>query len=402
MEEYAVESLFKKVNWYINMFSIIIMGLVGVLNSSYAITVIMGLVLLCLLNIIYFYDGKAISVYKYLYITMAMIWVYINPIYFVFAFPVVCCLVLGMDDNRRFIVYTCVVDSITMILILYLNDLKIIWSLIFVLISICVVFVVNVIHYSECKYINLNVNMENAMKKLAIEAMNEKSLREKIARERNLELENIRLSERDRISRDIHNHVGHTLSAAAVTLDAVEVLMDSDDVDISTTKDKVSKANERIHEAIESIRKVVRTMDSDDDTIIMSDYIDSLEELIKNFKMDTNINIISNFEQVRDDSKISIENAAFLSGAIAELLTNGVKHGKANVFVIVMIKDNNYLKVKVQDNGKGIEKEDDMRFKLSQGFGLKKIEEYLLKHGGNMKVSSNDGFDVEMEIGIEG
>ena len=400
MKNENIAELFKKLNWSINILGIILCMIFYLGKDNIAYVGFFAVLLLVLINYLFFKEEKASIVLKSIYVLFSFSFLFFSSSIIVVIMPIIACLMYGFDKTYKLILTSFFAGIIGWIIFITSYKHDYVDGLLAFVLVLSVACISLIVYYVETKYIILSNNMNNAMKKLAIEAMKEKNLREQIARERDLEVENIKLSERERISRDIHNQVGHTLSAATVTLDAAEVLMDvGDEQSISNAREKIRKANERIHEAISSVRSVVRTMDADDDKIFIKDYIESVEELIKNFKMDTNINIISNFEQIKDnDGKISIENAAFLSGAIAELLTNGVKYGGASIFVIVIIAMDNMIKLKVQDNGKGMSDSANTQFMLEQGFGLKKMKEYLLKHGGNMNISGDDGFEVEMEI----
>jgi len=231
----------------------------------------------------------------------------------------------------------------------------------------------------------------------SIDSLNERKLREELAKRKALDEANARLLERERISRDIHNSVGHTLSAAAVTLDAAQLMMDQDK---ELAMKKMEQANSRVHEAIDSIRGAVRTLDSEDDTVLVSDYIMSLKESISNFAMDTDIRVHDNLSQIEDKGKIDIGTAAFLSGALNELLTNGVRHGQANVFVVVMSMDAGNILLKVQDNGRGW---GDISFEekqllMSKGFGLRKLRDHARSIGGNMEINGTDGFVISISV----
>ena len=247
------------------------------------------------------------------------------------------------------------------------------------------------------KYREMSETLERALKSSALDAMNERQLRMEMAETKNLAEENARLEERERISRDIHNSVGHTRSAATVTLDAAQMLMDSD---LDKANLKIDQANERIHEAIGSVRSVVRTLDSKDDSILVCDYANSLKELLNNFSLDTEIKIHHNLDIIKDDGKIKISRAAFISSAISELLTNGVKHGNASVFVVLVTLDKGHIGIQVSDNGNGwgnISFEEKQR-KLSEGFGLKKMENYVKENAGNFEINGNEGFAVNITL----
>ena len=265
------------------------------------------------------------------------------------------------------------------------------------------------------RYFEMNSNLEKALKSSALDAMNERQLRIEIAESKNLAEENARLEERERISRDIHNAVGHTLSAATVTLDAAQMLMDSDS---KRANEKIDQANERIHEAIGSVRSVVRTLDSKDDSVLVQDYINSLKELIHNFTLDTEIKVHHNLDLIlaeeerrisvktpddnteRKEGKLHIGRAAFISSSISELLTNGVKHGKATVFIILLTLGETNIGVQVSDNGTGWGDitYEQKQLKLRNGFGLRKMNDYIKTNGGSFEVEGKDGFCVKISL----
>ena len=258
------------------------------------------------------------------------------------------------------------------------------------------------------KYFEMNSNLEKALKSSALDAMNERQLRMEIAESKNMAEENARLEDRERISRDIHNAVGHTLSAATVTLDAAQMLMDTD---TSKANQKIDQANERIHEAIGSVRSVVRTLDAEDDCVLVEDYVNSLKELIRNFTLDTEIKVHHNLDLVAAEErrrqqtsgsagKIHIARAAFISSSLSELLTNGVKHGGATVFVVLMTLDSTHIGIQVSDNGTGWGdiSYEEKQAKLRNGFGLRKMSDYVKVNGGTFDVDGSEGFCVRMDM----
>ena len=255
----------------------------------------------------------------------------------------------------------------------------------------------SLLFYFLNRYQEVHKVMERAVRSSAIDAMNERQLRMKMAETKNLAEENARLEERERISRDIHNAVGHTLSAATVTLDAAQMLIDTD---TERANQKIDQANERIHEAIGSVRSVVRTLDSKDDSILVCDYFNSLKEMLNNFTLDTEIKIHHNLDVIKDDGKFRIGIAAFISSAISEILTNGLKHGGATVFVILVTLNQTHIGIQVNDNGTGwgdITYEQKMK-KLSDGFGLRKMESFIKENAGTFEVDGKDGFCVKISL----
>lgn len=251
--------------------------------------------------------------------------------------------------------------------------------------------------YFTDKYEVKMTELDRIVKISTLDSLSEKMLREELAKQKALGEANARLKERERISRDIHNSVGHTLSAASVTLDAAQLLIDKDK-DLATKK--MEQANIRVHEAIDSIRGAVRTLDSEDDTVLISDYVSSLSESIANFKMDTDIRIHDNFGQIEDTGRLDLNTAAFLSGALNELLTNGIKHGNATVFVVVLYLDSSNILLKVQDNGAGWGdiSYEEKQLRLAEGFGLRKLRDHARSLAGEMEIDGSDGFVVTISL----
>ena len=239
-----------------------------------------------------------------------------------------------------------------------------------------------------------------ALTAAAVDALEQRNLREQIAKNQKVNENNARLEERERISRDIHNYVGHTLSAATVTLDAATVLVPNDQ---AKALEKIDVANSRVHEAISSVRSVVRTLDAEDDRIAVDDYLLSLEKRIEDFKMDTSYKVYHNFSQIQSKERIPIQIASFLTSSLSELLTNGVKHGQADLFVITFVLDGNHIRLKVQDNGTGWGKIslNEKKLRLNRGFGLRKMKDYVENSGGSFEIDSDDGFTVSLSLPYE-
>ena len=258
-----------------------------------------------------------------------------------------------------------------------------------------------IVLYLYSNTVATQAKLNQALTAAAVEALEQRSLREEIAKNQKINENNARLEERERISRDIHNYVGHTLSAATVTLDAATLLVPSDQ---DKALAKIDAANSRVHEAISSVRSVVRTLDAEDDCIETADYLMSLEKMVDEFKTDTAIKIYHNFKQEHPDARIPIQTASFISSSLSELLTNGVKHGNADLFVITFVLDTGHIRLRVQDNGTGWGdiSLNEKKLRLANGFGLRKIRDYTESCGGSFDIDSVDGFTVDLSLPFEG
>ena len=92
------------------------------------------------------------------------------------------------------------------------------------------------------------------------------------------------------------------------------------------------------------------------------------------------------------------EHAEFLTGALSELLTNGVKHGGATAFTVKLLGDSAHIRLEVRDNGSSAFNEETRDELIHKGFGLKKLISYVKRCGGVTKFDNDGGFFSMIEL----
>ncbi len=230
-----------------------------------------------------------------------------------------------------------------------------------------------------------------------VSELHEKRLNEQLVMQNFLAEKNARLMERENISRNIHNSVGHSITAAIMTLDAADVLYD---VRPEEARKRMNDANNRIRGSLESIRRAVRVLDEDSVEILSGDLKCEMENIINEFVMDTSIRVDQSFSQLMDDIKIPHDHAVFLTGALQEMLTNGVKHGNASEFVVIILGDSAHIRLEVSDNGQSDFDSSNSKSRIENGFGVKKIISYAEKCGGKTEFVNDNGFKGMIELPI--
>ena len=235
----------------------------------------------------------------------------------------------------------------------------------------------------------------NKIAKLSINEMHEKKLNRELAEQNLLIEQNARLVERENISRNIHNSVGHSITAAIMTLDAADMLYE---VKPDEARKRMNDANERIRGSLESIRRAVRALDDTGAPLEITDLISNFDTIIENFVMDSRIKVDKVYKTENVGSKISHENAEFLTGALEEFLTNGLKHGGANEYYVLLEGDSAHIRLVVKDNGENDFNEANREIKIKNGFGLKKIEQYVKRYGGKCSFENEGGFRSIVEL----
>lgn len=247
------------------------------------------------------------------------------------------------------------------------------------------------------KYENSVEKLRNELETSAVNELYEKKLNKELVIKNYLADRNARLEERETISRNIHNSVGHSITAAIMTLDAADMLFD---IDVEKAREKVKVSNERIRSGLESVRQAVRVLGDEKEKISAADLKDILNEIIKNFIMDTEIK--ASFDSdCPSDTCISHEHTEFLAGALKELMTNGVRHGGADKFFITLKGDSTHISLLVSDNGTSEFNESNKDEKIKNGFGLKKLISYSRKCGGDASFQNSAGFHSEITLPCE-
>ncbi len=209
------------------------------------------------------------------------------------------------------------------------------------------------------------------------------------------ERKNARLLERENISRNIHNSVGHSITAAIMTLDAADMLFEKDPEEAHK---RMNDASGRIRGSLEAIRSAVRALDTEDEDVSIKDLLCYTDNIINEFTMDTQITCDCLKDLYSENLMLPKEHAEFLSGALSEMLTNGVKHGQATHFTVKITADSNHIRLEVKDNGNSGFNEGNSDELIRNGFGLKKLTSYAQRCGGSTEYKNEDGFYSAIEL----
>lgn len=188
------------------------------------------------------------------------------------------------------------------------------------------------------------------------------------------------LKERNRISREIHDSVGHSLSTIIIQLDAIEKVLHTDGKRASEMILNLRSFSKSGLEDIRNVLKELKPKDYSEYEIILK-----IEELVNNFMelTDVEVNIIYSKEKYGVKEEIS----NVLYRAIQEFLLNSIKHGKASKVNLFLNFEEQELIVSIKDNGCGTDK-------IHIGMGLMSLKERVEEVNGNVS------FDSEVDKGF--
>lgn len=195
------------------------------------------------------------------------------------------------------------------------------------------------------------------------------------------------LKERNRISREIHDSVGHALSTAMIQLSAMEAIANKEN---SKLKGMANNLREFINESFQDVKRAVRELKPDEYENFQG--LLRIQEVCSNFQKMSGIEvktIISKGNWVLNSKQIN-----HLYRITQEVLSNSLRHGKATKVNIIMNFTNDDFLMSFSDNGIGTDNIVD------SGVGLKSIKERASEMNGivNMKSSLNNGFFIKITI----
>lgn len=195
------------------------------------------------------------------------------------------------------------------------------------------------------------------------------------------------LKERNRMAREIHDSLGHTLTFLLKIQEGAILDFGHD--------------NERMIESIEIANKTTRKGLKElrlslYDIMPERQEADSLFEKLERLALDfKNLGIKIEISNDLEEDYINTEMSQTIFRICQEAVTNSVKHGDADEIHFIIKRNNDILKLFVIDNGKGCNG-------IKKGYGLSGMEERVKKHGGNIIFGSDgeSGFNIKVEIPI--
>ena len=188
--------------------------------------------------------------------------------------------------------------------------------------------------------------------------------------------------ERNRIARDIHDALGHSLTALAVHLEAVHKLWP---VDPAQARTLLSEAQELAQTALKDVRQSVATLRSP--PLATQSLTEAIATLLQDLNRTHRFRITSDLA-INSPVPPAVKTAVYR--ILQEALTNIVKHSGATS-VTLKIQTQDMLQVLIQDNGVG--------FDLGQnasGFGLHSMRERALALNGSFAIDTapNQGCQI--------
>jgi two-component system, NarL family, sensor histidine kinase DesK len=191
----------------------------------------------------------------------------------------------------------------------------------------------------------------------------------------------VKQEERQRIARDLHDTLGHTLSLITLKSQLVEKLIDKNP---ERAKVEVNDVQQTSRSALKQVRELVSEMRA----------IKLVEEIIEVERILKAANITFTCKGDTTLSKVSLYKQNVLSMCVKEVITNVVKHSGATECSVTFEQTTGNLSIHIHDNGRGLGENHQ------KGNGMHGIEERLSIIDGLLQVSSARGTLVIINVPI--
>lgn len=232
-----------------------------------------------------------------------------------------------------------------------------------------------------------NRNIKKLNKELEITA-NELILANEKLEEYAKESEEIaKMKERNRLAREIHDILGHTLTSVTMGIEGCLALLPENLEKGLIQLKKILKISKKgLYEVRRSVRELkVDTLQKDTLIVLLQNLSNDINDCT-----DTkiNINITGEPMKLKDDEEQTIFRI------IQESITNSMRHGSANNVKVDLTFDYYRINILIKDDGKGCDN-------IKAGFGLTHMIERVNILKGNIEfLSKDDGFVTEVSIPI--
>lgn len=197
------------------------------------------------------------------------------------------------------------------------------------------------------------------------------------------------VKERTRIAQEMHDSIGHSLIALRMHLEFAENMIDANP---QKAREVLTKAHDYSQKSIKELRKAVAVL-KDQSVNSQIELEELLNDMIESLQTSGNLTFTLHFDRHVESSNQDMKNCIY--NTVRESVTNGLKHGKAEQFLIEINKTGDRIHVVVEDNGIGCGQ-------IKKSNGLQGIEERIDLLNGKVSFSSEKGrgFKLLAEIPI--
>lgn len=209
--------------------------------------------------------------------------------------------------------------------------------------------------------------------------------------EERIRQENVRLEERTRIARELHDTLLQTVQSASLLLGAAlyDVTLDS------SIKPRLERILQLMSQGVEEGRNAIQGMRSTDSQT--SDLVVALSHIQEELKIQPDIDFRVTVTGHQKQWPPEVRNEIYRIGR--EALVNAFRHSGAKRVELELEYSDSELRMRIRDNGRGI---DPQVFEKGRDrhWGLAGMRERATRIGGLVKISSSATSGTEIQLSI--
>jgi signal transduction histidine kinase/ligand-binding sensor domain-containing protein len=197
--------------------------------------------------------------------------------------------------------------------------------------------------------------------------------------------------ERERISRDLHDNVGSSLTYISSSLNNIAFRIEKEEQKLS--KEKLDTLSDFTRSTMQQLRETIWAINKENITVDelknkINDYCGKMTDAANmHFKMDFSGN---------GDRILNPSLAINIYRIVQEAINNAVKHSNARLISVrIFDLDNRQLGIEISDNGRGMENSG-----TSTGYGMKNMSDRVTGLFGEFSVDSKKGKGTTIVIKV--
>ncbi|KAB8329880.1 sensor histidine kinase [Scytonema tolypothrichoides VB-61278] len=195
------------------------------------------------------------------------------------------------------------------------------------------------------------------------------------------------LQERNRIAREIHDSLGHALTAQTIQLENALLLLPSN---VDKAIEFLQQVKQLAYQALQEVSRSVATLRAD--PLRGKSLENAIHNLIRDFSSATTLTPEC---KISLTSPVTSEVGTAIYRILQEALTNISKHSAATVVTVQLQTQGGRINLLVEDNGKGFYPEQN-----TTGFGLQGMRERATALGGNFNIISKQKAGCRIQVSI--
>ena len=182
-------------------------------------------------------------------------------------------------------------------------------------------------------------------------------------------------AERERIARDLHDLLGHTLTVITVKLDLARRLLSRDS---DRARNEIVEAEQTARNALAEVREAVSGY--------RAEGLDAEISRARRSLLSADVKLTTTLAPVN----LSSSQVNVLCLALREAITNIVRHAHATVCHVALLEKERTIHFTIEDNGRGGQ--------IREGNGLRGMRERLESMAGTLKLTASASGGTGLEI----